>query len=139
MSRARMPAGFLAGFVTALAVAAASFTVLRAIWPAYAAAEPTKAYSLGMLWARLSIAAILTAAAGAVAALVARDGGRTAWWLGAFFFVISLPQHLYTVWNDYPAWYHAVYLLSLIPIAGYGGRFASAALHPAPRAERATG
>ena len=135
MGRLRLIAALLAGCATALAVAALEFSLLRAIWPAYVAAEPTKAYTLGMLWARLSIAAVLTAVAGGVATLVARDDGRAAWWLGVLFFLVSLPPHLYTVWNDYPAWYHAVYLLSLIPIAGYSGRFVGAALPHASRPE----
>jgi hypothetical protein len=129
MSRLRLVGALVAGCVTALAVAALAFTLLRAAWPAYAAAEPSKAYTLGMLFARLGIAAILTAAAGWVAALVARDAGRAAWILGGLFLLISLPPHLYTVWDDYPAWYHFVYLLSLVPIAGLGGRLAASTEH----------
>jgi hypothetical protein len=84
-----------------------------------------------MLIARLSIAALVTAGAACAATLVARDGERTAWWLGALFVLLSLPSHLHYVWSEYPVWYHAVYLLSLIPIAGYSGRFVATVL---PRA-----
>src|SRR5678815_3444522 len=92
-------AALLVGCATALAVAAVAFTLLHAVWPAYVAAEPTKAYDLGMLWARLGIGAVVTAAAGGVATLVARDAGRAACWLGVLFFVVSPPPELYTVWN----------------------------------------
>jgi hypothetical protein len=126
MTRLRTIAALGMGCATALAIAAVLFSLLRAIWPAYVAAEPDRAYSLGMLFARLSIAAVIMIGAGCAATLVARDDGRTAWWLGALFLLLSLPSHLYTVWDEYPAWYHAVYLLALIPVTGYGGtRFAA--------------
>ena len=139
-------AGLLVGCATAVAIAKVGFWLLRIIWPEYAVAEPHKAYTLGMLLARLSIATLLTAGAACATTLVARDKGRSAWWLGALFLLLSLPFHLHYVWDDYPVWYHAVYLLSLVPIAGYSGRFLAAtlphrpgpeqrpnkALHPAP-------
>jgi hypothetical protein len=130
-------ASLLVGCATAVAIALLGFSILRAVWPEYAAAEPHKAYTLGMLIARLSLAALLTAGAACATTLVARDDGRTAWYLGILFLLLSLPVHLHSVWNDYPAWYHAVYLLSLVPIAGYSGRLFGAALRYAPRREPA--
>jgi hypothetical protein len=134
--RLRMIAGLLVGCATAVAIARVGFQVLRVLWPDYAAAEPDKAYTLGMLFARLCIAALLTSGAACAATFVARDHGRTAWWLGALFVLLSLPSHLHYVWDDYPVWYHAVYLLSLVPIAGYSGMFLAAALptRPTPQA-----
>ena len=132
MQALRLIAALLVGCATAFAIAMVGFSILRSVWPAYAAAEPTKSYTLGMLFARLGLAAVLTAGAACAATLVARDGGRAAWWLGALFLVLSLPSHLHYVWNDYPVWYHAAYLLSLVPIAGYSGRLFASALHRAP-------
>jgi hypothetical protein len=57
-----------------------------------------------------------------VTTVVARDQGRAAWWLGTVILLISLPNHLYFVWRDYPWWYHAVYLAYLVPVAGLSGR-----------------
>lgn len=128
MRAARPIAGLLVGCFTAVAIARVALWILRATWPEYAAAEPTKAYTLGMLFVRLSIAALLTAGAASAATIVARDRGRTAWRLGVLFVLLSLPSHLYYVWDDYPVWYHATYLLYLIPIAGFSGSFVGAAL-----------
>jgi hypothetical protein len=122
MSALRLIAGLVGGCASALAIAIVGFWALRTAWPEYAAAEPAKAYTLGMLFARLGIAAALTIGAACVATLVAGDNGRAAWCLGGLFVLVSLPSHLYYIWDDYPAWYHFVYLLSLIPIAGYSGR-----------------
>lgn len=118
----RTLAGLIAGCVSAVAIAAIGFSVLRVAWPEYAAAEPTKAYTLAMQIARLSIAALCTAGAACVTTLVTGDDGRAAWWLGLLFVVVSLPSHLHSVWDDYPAWYHFVYLGSLIPVAGFSAR-----------------
>jgi len=138
MKAVRLIAGLLVGCATAVALAKVGFSILRVTWPDYAIAEPAKAYTLGMLFARLSIAAVLTAGAACAATLVARDDGRAAWSLGALFVLLSLPSHLYYVWQDYPVWYHAVYLLSLVPIAGYSGRFVVATSSSRSNSESAT-
>ena len=100
----RFVASLVAGCVIAIAIAAAGTAVARTLWPAYAAAEPDKHYTLEMLLSRLAVGALCTAGAACVTMIVARDKGRAAWWLGALFVVISLPYHLYPgyVWNDYP-------------------------------------
>jgi hypothetical protein len=118
----RLMGGLVIGCVVALAIAKGGFSVLRALWPDYAAAEPEKAYTLAMLFARLGIGAVCAAGAACVTTMIAADGGKAAWWLGGLFVVISLPSHLYYVWTDYPAWYHFVYLAYLVPIAGLTGR-----------------
>lgn len=117
-----------AGVATALTIALAATLVARGMWPAYAAAEPHKSYTLIMLVARLSVGALGTAAAALVATIIARDGGAAAWWLGGLFLALSLPLHL-RGWADYPAWYHLIYLSCLVPIAGITGRIM--AKHPA--------
>jgi hypothetical protein len=125
MKSLRLVASLVLGCVAAVAIARVAFPLLGTLWPAYAEAAPAKSFTLAMLFARLAIAAGLTVAAAAVATFVARDGGRAAWILGGLFVLLSLPSHLHYVWNDYPAWYHAVYLLSLVPLAGYSGRIVS--------------
>jgi len=124
MTAVRMLAGLVAGFACAASIAALGFAALQAAWPAYAAAAPMRAYTLPMLWTRLAIAALLSVASGAAAVAVARDA-RAGWVLGALFVLVSLPSHLYFVWAEYPPWYHAVYLLSLVPLTGWGGRLVS--------------
>ena len=90
-----------------------------------------------MLWSRLGVAAFLTVASGAVTALVAGDR-RGAWVLGCLFVLVSLPSHLYYVWADDPVWYHAVYLLSLVPLAWLGGRLVPGSLPQPIRTAAAT-
>jgi len=122
---ARQIAALVLGAVTAWVVLGGSFAVLRGIWPDYASAEPEKAYTLAMLFVRLFIFSSMIAATSVVAALVARSE-RFAWIAGGLIFAYSIPPHLYpgTVWDDYPAWYHIVYLLSILPIAVVAGRLA---------------
>lgn len=103
----------------------------RRQWPAYAAAVPSRTYSVGMLVVRLTVGAVCTATAASVATRVARDRGRAAWVLGALALALSLPDHLLRVWSQYPAWYHIAYLTSLLPIAGLAGQ-QTAQCAPAP-------
>lgn len=112
------------GFVAWIAVGGAGFLFLRTAWSDYARAEPTKSYTLLMLFSRLAVGVVCTMTAGAVSAMVAKSS-RAAWWLGSVLVVISAPIHLpihlwsgLSVWDNYPTWYHFVYLLYLVPIAG---------------------
>ena len=121
MTALRLVTGLVLGCVTAWAIMAVGFTSLRSVWPDYVIADPENAFTLPMFFARLSIFAALTAGGACVATLVAGDG-RAAWIVGGLLLLVSLPPHLYYLWDDYPAWYHFVYLLSIVPIAAYSGR-----------------
>ena len=112
--------GFL-GLAAWVAIGSLGLLVLRVAWHDYALAEPLKLYSPAMLAARLAVAAIACVAGGFVAARPA--GAAGAWAAGSLLLVLSLPIHLVDVWADYPAWYHAVYLLMLVPVTGIGGSF----------------
>jgi hypothetical protein len=112
-----------AGVGVALAVTAT--IAVRHLWSAYVIAEPTKAYSLPMLFARLAVGALCMVAAAWASTRVARDAGTAARWLGGVVLAGSLWVHLVRVWADYPAWYHVVYLSYLVPLAAMGGRLAS--------------
>jgi hypothetical protein len=119
----RFAAGLAIGWATSWAVLGGGFALLRVAWADYALADPEKAYTLAMLFVRLVIFAAMIAATAGVATLVAGDR-RVAWIAGGLILAISIPPHLYpgSVWDDYPAWYHIVYLLSILPIAGLAGR-----------------
>jgi hypothetical protein len=127
----RCVAALVLGWATSSVVLTGGFTLLRAIWPDYALADPEKAYTLTMLFVRLFIFSTMIAATSAVATFVARDR-RFAWLAGGLILAVSIPPHLYPayVWDDYPAWYHIVYLISILPIAIVAGRFAQR-LYPA--------
>ena len=121
----RFAAGCVCGWVASWAVLAGGFALLRASWLEYALAEPEKAYTLTMLAVRLLIFSSMISATSGVAVLVARDK-RIAWIAGVLILAFSIPSHLYPgyVWDDYPAWYHFTYLLSILPIAVLAGRLA---------------
>jgi hypothetical protein len=121
----RFVAGLALGWVTSWAILRGGFALLRVAWPDYALADPEKAYTLTMLFARLIVFSAMIAATAGVAALVA-GRKRIAWIAGGLILALSLPPHLYPgyVWGDYPAWYHIVYLVSILPIAALGGRWA---------------
>ena len=83
MNALRLVAGLVLGGLTAWLIMALGFFLLRSMWPDYVLAEPEKTFTLAMLFARLSIFALLTAGAACVAPLVAGDNGRAAWLIGA--------------------------------------------------------
>jgi hypothetical protein len=126
----RVVASALAGAACWIAIGLVGLFVLRVGWSAYAAAEPTKAYTLTMLLSRLAVASVGSIASGSLAVMIAKGDRTAACWLGALLFLGSAPVHLpgsfLSVWADYPAWYHAVYLLSLMPLTGLGGCLARA-------------
>jgi hypothetical protein len=111
------------GVAVWLAVGAFGLAVLGATWPAYAMAVPTKAYSSAMLLARLAVALAASLSAGAVAGRV--GGTRAAWWTAAVVAAASLVVHVGIVWRAYPAWYHAAYLLPLVPLIRGAGSLSS--------------
>lgn len=122
MAALRFAAGIALGSVTSWVILNGGFALLRVVWPAYAAADPTKAYTLAMLFVRLVIFSSMIAATSGVATLFAGDR-RVAWIAGGLILALSIPAHLHPgyVWDDYPAWYHVVYLLSIVPIAASAG------------------
>lgn len=130
MNAIRFVAGLGLGWAAFSAILTLGFFLLRGIWPAYIVAEPEKAFTLGMLFVRLGIYAAATAGAAGVATLVAGDR-RAAWIAGGLILAMSLPAHLYYVWDDYPVWYHFAYLVSIVPIAAYAGQTVRRTL-PAP-------
>lgn len=121
MRFARTGAAVAVGFVVWAFVAGTLLWIMQAAWEDYAAAVPSKDYTLLMLVSRLSVGAIATAAAGLVTMIGARDRGLAAWLCGGLLLAISLRPHLVTAWNDYPVWYHFVYLGYLVPICGLAG------------------
>jgi len=120
--------GVVAGGVAWIAIGLAGLFLLQTEWSDYAAAEPAKTYNFAMLLSRLAVASVCSIASGFLAVKTAKEERKAAWWLGALLLVGSMPRHLpisyFSVWADYPTWYHAVYLLSLMPLTGFGGYLA---------------
>jgi hypothetical protein len=124
-SRTRVVIGVLAGLAGGIALALIGFFFLRTGWGAYAAAEPTKAYTFAMLLSRLTLGVACSVVSGFLAVVAAKANWRAGWWLGALLLLVSTPIHLFSVWEDYPVWYHIAYLLPLMPITGFGGHLAA--------------
>lgn len=94
---------------------------LRFAIPGYAAAEPAMTFTLGMMLARLGIGAVTSLAAGAATAAIAGTGARAPWVLGAIMLALMIPTHI-KLWNVFPVWYHASFLLTLVPLVVAGAR-----------------
>lgn len=116
-----------------MAIAGIATLLARRLWPGYAVAEPDKAYDIAMLAGRLAVGALSVTGGAGAATAVARDDGQAALWLGVLALAVSLPIHLVSVWADYPAWYHMLYLGYLVPIAGLVGRRCAAIARDAIR------
>jgi hypothetical protein len=125
MRRASNGTALSGGMLTAVLVGATAVLIARRVWPAYAAAEPTKAYTTVMLFARLTVGACCTACAGIVTTRLARDTGVLACRLGVILLVLSVLDHVFLVWADYPVWYHLLFFSYLVPLAGFAGTYAA--------------
>jgi hypothetical protein len=110
---------FLAGLVTWLLVVSVLDRGLRIALAGYAVAEPKMTFTLGMMAARLTIAAVSSVIAGAVVGWISPGGVRVAWVMGAILLAVFLPEHV-RLWNAFPAWYHLTFLVTLVPLVVLG-------------------
>lgn len=96
---------------------------LRWWLPGYEAAEPTLAFTLPMMIARLSMAAVASVAAGAIARAIA----PAQWWpalvVGLILLVPFVPEHI-RLWDKFPVWYHLTFLLTVVPLFLLGSALA---------------
>ena len=96
---------------------------VRGVWAEYAAVAGTMAFTLPMLFARLSIGGVATFAAGWATAQLARRPKVCALVTGMILLVLFIPQHV-MLWATFPVWYHLTFLLSLVPLTYLGGTIA---------------
>jgi hypothetical protein len=111
---------FVAGLVLWFVVLWLLNRGLRVFVSGYAAAEPNMSFTLGMLAARLTIAALASLVAGAVAAWLAPANARVPTLLGAALLAAFIPVHAQRWWL-FPFWYHLVFLGTLLPLVMLGG------------------
>jgi hypothetical protein len=95
--------------------------LLRIGLPGYLAAEPAMSFTLIMQLARLAVGACASLVAGYVVARFAPAHARLPLALGALLMLLFLPVH-YRLWNQFPLWYHLVFLGSLLPLTLAGAR-----------------
>jgi hypothetical protein len=92
---------------------------LRAFVAGYAAAEPVYSFTLGMMAARLMIAALASLGAGALAAWIAPASPRVPLLLGLLLLLSFIPIHV-RLWSFFPFWYHLTFLGTLVPLVALG-------------------
>ncbi|HUH93066.1 MAG TPA: hypothetical protein VL742_07960 [Casimicrobiaceae bacterium] len=110
-----------AGFLVWFTVATVGNLAIRWLIPGYADVEKAMDFSLDMLIARLVLGAIASLAAGAACVAIGR-GARVAVYLFAVLLLaLFVPVHA-NLWARFPAWYHIVFLGSLIPLVIVGAR-----------------
>jgi len=97
-----------------MGIGAIGLFMLLATWPGYAEASPGRTYTLPMLLARLGVALLSALAAGVAAGRI--SGLRAAWVAGVVLVAAAGWIHLAQVWADYPLWYHAAYVLPILPM-----------------------
>lgn len=119
--KTRLFVGLVIGFSVGVVLGQVGLYLLRELWPAYLAVDPSKSYTSAMLFTRLTIGALSAAAAGYITTVIAADNGKAAWSLGGLFLLLSLPIHLLYLWNAFPVWYHIIYLTYLVPSTGLAG------------------
>jgi hypothetical protein len=95
---------------------------LRLWLPGYSAVEHAMLFTLPMKIARLSIAVVSAIAAGVVARMTAPASRVAPWIAGAALLAMFLPVHLFYAWSKFPIWYHATFLLTLVPLVVLGAQ-----------------
>ncbi len=119
MSPIRAFGALVAGALVWEAIVILSTLAGRLVWPEYSAVEELRVFTLDMLFSRLMVGAIATVAFGAVVAWVVRDDKRTFGVVLALWLAYSVVDH-YFVWDQFPAWYHLLYLAYIVPLAALG-------------------
>ena len=122
----RKIAGVIAAPIVWIAVAIVLSFGLRHFYPGYAAVEKARGFTLGMLFARLTVSFISTIAAGATTATIARNNFLWPFIGGIVMLMCFLPDHI-SIWPHYPVWYHLTFFVSLPVFSVIGGRFARTA------------
>ena len=113
--------GVVLGLVTWIVVASIGNRLLRAGLAGYADVEKAMTFTQPMLLARLVLGAVSSLCAGYVAVWTARSASNAANALAALLLVVFIPMH-YALWAKFPAWYHVVFLASLVLLVLLGGR-----------------
>jgi hypothetical protein len=110
----------VSGLAAWIAVVAVAGLIMRSSWPAYASVADAMTFTLAMLLARLSIAALATLASGWVTTAIAPRSRLVRVIPGLILLIGFIPQHI-ALWKMFPVWYHLTFLLSLVPLTYLGG------------------
>lgn len=113
--------GLLAGALVWKAMATLFTLVGNLVWPAYAAVEVQRVFTPEMFASRLLVGALANLAFGAVAAWFAAAEKNAFWLALSAWMIFSVVDHI-LVWDQFPVWYHLLYLACIVPIALLGAR-----------------
>ena len=127
----RIIAGIVCGIVAWFIVATIGNLVIRLSWPDYVAVETSMAFTLPMLLARLLVGAVASLAAGALVGWIARASGKAVMGVGILLTLLFIPIH-YNLWDKFPLWYHAAFLISIFPLTLAGAYLSASANRAAP-------
>lgn len=111
----RGTAAVIGGLALWMVIATLGNLVLRNSWPDYASVEKAMTFTPAMLFARLALGVLASLGAGLLVAWIAARGRVALACLIGLLLVLFVPLH-YSLWDRFPAWYHAVFLLSLIGV-----------------------
>jgi hypothetical protein len=104
-------------------VAALGYWLLRAYSLDYALAEASADFTAMMLLARLLVGIACSIVAGAVCGAVAGPESVAPAAVGGLMLILLVPIQ-YSVWSDYPNWYHVVFLGTVVPIVWRSAKLA---------------
>lgn len=121
MSSVRPIGALVLGAVTWEAVVALATLMGRLVWPDYAAVETQRVFTVEMLLTRLVVGALATLAFGIVASWVTRGEMKSFRLVIFTWLLFSVVDHI-IVWDQFPVWYHLLYLAYIVPLALVGGR-----------------
>jgi len=127
----RTIASIVCGVVAWFIVATIGNLVIRLSWPDYVAVETSMAFTLPMMLARLLVSAVASLAAGALTAWIARGNRKAVMGVGIVLTLLFIPIH-YNLWDKFPLWYHAVFLISIFPLTLAGAYLSGSANRAAP-------
>ena len=134
----RIAGGIVGGVIAWFVVATIGNLAIRLSWPEYVAVEKAMDFSLAMLLTRLVLGAVCSLAAGATAAWIGRGHGAVVKGAGILLTLLFIPVH-YNLWDKFPLWYHAAFLISLFPLTVFGASLFARSRRPAVAPEGGLG
>src|SRR5262245_3909225 len=120
--------GVVCGLAGWLIIVTVAGLIMRAAWPAYARVADAMTFTLPMMFARLSIGAVATVAAGWVAGVITKRSTIATVLPGVLLLLAFIPQHI-SLWDKFPVWYHLTFLASLVPLTFAGGKLTAGLDH----------
>jgi hypothetical protein len=120
----RLIAGALSGAVAWFVSILVLGFLVGIAWPEMAAIRDMTLLTVPMLITRLSISALGSLAGGYVAAMIGRESTKAPLGAGILLLIVFVPYH-FTIWQNFPIWYHLTFFVSLPVLSLLGGMLRS--------------